>query len=171
MQPFAGKMKLSGPIKLKSHKVLIGAPREMVYQKMTAFGRGRLQGDNAESSRVLCRDGNGIIAEFKTKAGPFTYTTIEQVTLEPLDRIAFEHLSGPLHYAREEFLFRDVDGGMELVHNGEFIWSRFPYFGWLGGRIYTKPVFERAIEKHLEQVKVTCEARASRSHVFPSSSA
>ena len=44
------------PIRLRSHKVIINAPREMIYQKMTSFGSGRLSGDNSESSRVIERD-------------------------------------------------------------------------------------------------------------------
>jgi hypothetical protein len=63
-------------------------------------------------------------------------------------------------------VFNDVDGDTELVHNGEFIWRRLPLIGWLGGLADTRPMFERVIEKHLEQVKVNCEARATRSHVF-----
>ncbi len=153
-------------IQLRSHRVLIKAPREMIFQKMSSFGGGRLKGDSNESSRVLCRDGDNIVAEFKTRAGPFRYTTIEKITLEPPERITFEHLSGPLHYAWEEFVFNDVDGDTELVHNGEFIWHRFPLFGWFGGIIYTRPMFERAVEKHMHQIKESCEARAARSHVF-----
>ena len=157
---------MARPIKLKTHRVLIKAPCEMVFQKMSSFGRGRIQGDNNESSQVISRDGNVIIAEFRTRAGPFTYTTIEQVTLEPSERITFRHLKGPLHYAWEEFVFNDVDGDTELVHSGEFIWHWLPIVGWLGGLAYTKPTFERAIEKHMRQIQATCEARASRSRVF-----
>lgn len=159
---------MARPIRLRPHRVLIHAPRDMVYQKMSSIGSGRLPGDNNESSRVLCRDGNNIIAEFRTRAGPFSYTTIEQVTLEPPERISFRHLSGPLHDAREAFEFRDVDGDTELVHTGEFIWSRLPLVGWFGGIIYTRPMFERVITKHLKQVKTSCEARAARSRVFQS---
>ena len=154
------------PIRLKSHRVLIRPPREMVYQKMTSFGRGRLQGEANESSRVVSREGEGMIVEFTTRAGPFTYTTLERVTLDPPHRISFEHLKGPLHYAREEFILNDVDGDTELVHSGEFVWRRLPLVGWLGGILYTRPTFERTLRKHMEQIRVTCDARAARSHVF-----
>ena len=158
---------MANPIRLTAHSVHIKAPREMVFQKLSSFGRGRMKGDNSETSRVISRDGNTIVAEFDTKAGPFTYTTLEEVTLEPPDRIIFRHLEGPLHYAWEEFVFNDVDGETELIHNGEFIWNRIPLLGWLGGMVYTKPMFERVIGNHLEQVKINCDARAARSHVFP----
>ena len=157
---------MTRPIRLKTHSVLIKAPRDMVYEKMTSFRGGRLQGDNNESSRVISQDGNDIVAEFKTKAGPFTYTTLEEVKLEPPDRITFRHVKGPLHYAREEFVLNDVDGDTELVHSGEFIWNRFPVLGWLGGWFYTKRTFERAIEKHVQQIKASCDALAARSHVL-----
>ena len=155
------------PIRLRSHKVIISAPREMIYQKMTSFGSGRLSGDNSESSRVIERDGNDIVAEFTTQAGRSTYTTLERVTLYPPERITFEHLKGPLQYAWEEFVFDEVDGATELVHSGEFIWNRIPLIGWLGGVLYIRPRFERVLSKHMDQIKVACEARAARSRVFP----
>ena len=157
---------MARPIKLKTHKVIIKAPRELVYQKMSSIGRGRLKGDSSESSRIISRDGNNIVAEFRTRSGLFTYTTIEQVTVEPPERITFVHLKGPLQYAQEEFLFSDVDGDTVLVHSGEFTWHRFPLIGWLVGRLYVKPMFERVLQKHMHQIKIACEARAARSHVF-----
>ncbi len=157
---------MASPIKLKSHRIFINAPRELVYQTLSAFGRGKVKFDNNESSRVICRDGDTIIAEFVTKAGPFRYKSIEKVTLEKPERIAFEHLSGPLAYVQEEFVFNDLDGNTELIHNGEFIWKRIPFFGRLGGLLYTKRAFESVIEEHMEQMKQATEARAARSHVF-----
>ena len=135
---------------------------------MSHFGRGRLPGDNNESSKILERDGNRLVVEFKTKALFATYTTVEVVNLYPSERITFEHLSGPLHHASEAFIFEDIDGKeTDLSHSGEIIWSTIPFFGWFGGIIYTRPVFERTIVKHMAQVKQAAEARAARSHVFP----
>ena len=159
---------MAKPIVLRPHTVRIRAPRELVFQMMSHFGRGRLPGDNNESSKVLERDGNRLTVEFQTKALFATYTTVEVVNLYPPERITFEHLSGPLHHAKEEFRFEDVeDRQTDLTHSGEFIWSRFPFFGWFGGIIYTRPVFERTLVKHMAQVKQAAEARAARSRVFP----
>ena len=154
------------PIQLKTHSVLIDAPRELVYQKMTAFGRGRMPGDSNDSSRVISRDGDSLVVEFKTKVGPINYTTVEKVDLHPPETIAFEHISGPLHCAFEEFTFEDQDGQTLLTHAGSIIWSRFPLIGWLGGMIYTRPMFNRFMARHLQHIKTSCEARAARSHVF-----
>lgn len=158
---------MATPIKLRSHKVLIKAPRELVFQMMSSIGSGRIKGDNNESSKVLCRDGNHLIAQFRTKAGPLWYTTIEEIDFEPPERITFKHLSGPLHYAWEEFVYNDVDGDTEVIHNGEFIWHPFPVIGKLAGLMYTRPAFERVIDKHMKVIKDAAEERAARSHVFP----
>ena len=156
---------MARPIKLKTHRVLMKAPCEMVFQKVSSFGMGRLKDDD-EPSRVISKDGNRLVVEFKSKVGLFTYTTLEEIILEPPERITFRHIEGPLHYAWERFTFTDVDGDTELTHEGEFIWSRMPIIGWFGGMVYTRPVFERTVKKHMEQIRLTCEARAQRSHVF-----
>ena len=154
------------PIQLKTHSVLIDAPRELVFQKMTAFNRGRLPGESSDSSRVVSGEGDELVVEFKTKVGPITYTTIEEVKLYPPERIAFEHITGPLHCAYEEFTFEDRDGQTLLTHKGSIIWSQLPLIGWLGAVLYTRPMFNRFIARHLQHIKTTCEARAARSHVF-----
>ncbi len=155
------------PIRLNSHTVTIDAPRELVFQMLTAFRRGGIAGDNAESSRLVSEDGNTKLVEFRTKTGPFTYTTLEEVTLYPPERITFKHLEGPLHFSEEEFTFEETrDGQTVMTHNGSFTWKRFPLFGWLGGVIYTRPMYHRVIRKHLDVVKESAEARAARSHVF-----
>ena len=156
---------MARPIKLKTHRVLLKASCEMVFQKMSSFGRGRMSGGD-EPGRVISKDGNRLVVEFKTKAGLFTYTTLEEVILEPSERITFRHIKGPLHYAWEQFTFKEVDGDTELTYEGEFIWNRIPIIGWFGGMVYTRPMFERAVEKHMEEIRVTCEARAQRSHIF-----
>ena len=69
------------PIQLKTHSVLIDAPREMVFQKMTAFNRGRMPGDPNESSEVRSREGDSLGVEFKSRAGVITYTSVEEGTL------------------------------------------------------------------------------------------
>ena len=158
---------MANPIRLKTHRVRINAPRELIFQMMSSFGRGRLKGDTNEASEVISRDGDHLVVRFRTKAGPISYDTVEEITLEKPSRITFKHLSGPLNYATEEFLFEEVDEfETNLVHDGEFIWKRFPFFGWLGGVIYTKPTFERTLVKHMAQIKEASEARASRSRIF-----
>ena len=67
---------MAKPVRLKDQSVLIDAPRELVYQMMTAFKKGGISGDNNESSKVISQDGDSLVVEFKTRAGWFTYTTL-----------------------------------------------------------------------------------------------
>ena len=157
---------MARPVRLAPHKVTIEAPRELVYQMLSSFGSGRLNGSEGESSRVISRSGNDIVAEFKTRSGLVTITTVEQVALDPPARISFEHIEGPFHQSREEFVLSDVDGSTELSHRGEFVWSRAPVVGWLVGRLVLKWLYERVLTRHMEHVKAASEARAARSHVF-----
>ena len=47
---------MAKPIQLKSHTVLIDAPRELVFQKLSSIGRGKMKGDTNESSSIILRD-------------------------------------------------------------------------------------------------------------------
>ena len=155
------------PIVLKSHSVVIDAPRELVFQMLTAFRRGRIQGDDLETSRLISENGDAKIVEFREKVGPFTYTMLEEVTLYPPQRITFNGLEGPLHFSEEEFtLDETADGRTIMTHSGSFILNARAIFGWLGGVIYVRPMFHSAVRKRLALVKEAAEARAARSHVF-----
>ena len=154
-------------IQLKPQSVEIDAPRELVFQMLSSFRRGRIAGDNSESTRLISEDGNVKTVEFVTRAGPFSYRTLEEVTLHRPERIEFKHLEGPLDFSEEEFTLDETsDGGTLLTHSGSFIWKRFPFFGWFGGVIYTRPMYHSVISKHFVTVKEAAEARAARSHVF-----
>ena len=134
---------------------------------LSSFRRGRIAGDNAESTRLISEDGNVKIVEFITTSGPFSYRTLEEVVLHRPERIEFKHLEGPLDFSEETFTFDETpEGGALLTHSGSFIWKRLPFFGWFGGIIYTRPMYHRVIRKHFATVKEAAEARAARSHVF-----
>lgn len=154
-------------IRLRPQSVEIGAPRELVFQMLSSFRRGRIAGDNAESTRLISEDGNVKMVEFITKAGLFSYRTLEEVTLHRPEKIEFKHLEGPLDFSEETFTFDDTsDGGTLLTHSGSFIWKHIPFLGWFGGVIYARPMYHSVIRKHFASVKEAAEARAARSHVF-----
>jgi|TARA_Y100000310_G_scaffold143162_1_gene142580 hypothetical protein len=157
---------MAKPVQLGTHDILIDAPRELVFQMMTAFDAGPMPGDTNESSKVISRDDDSQIVEFKSRVGFITYTSVEKVTLDAPERITFNHLSGPLNYACDEFILDDRDGQTLLTHHGEIIWSRIPFFGWFGTVLYTRPMFNRVAARHMELIKTAAEARAARSHVF-----
>ncbi|MEE9199228.1 MAG: SRPBCC family protein [Dehalococcoidia bacterium] len=154
-----------GVIKLTPQSLFVKAHRDMLYQMVSAIGRGRLPGPSTMSSKLVSKEGNTLVAEFYTKVGRKTVTTLEEVTLYPSERISYRWLRGPVKYVYEEFLFREADGGVELAHWGEFD-LKIPIFGWFIGRFYVKPRFERVVLEHMEELKQAAEARAARSHVF-----
>ena len=70
-------------VSLKTQEIFIDAPRELVFQMLSAIGKGSLPGGN-DSSRVIERNGNEIIAEFLTPSGSRVYRTVERVVLYTL---------------------------------------------------------------------------------------
>ena len=159
---------MSGPLALKPQSVEIDAPRELVFQMLTSFRRGRIAGDDSESSNLISEDGNTKVVEFRTKAGPVhVHYSGRGKALSPSRRLPSSISKGRYHFSEEAFTFEENDGGQTVMtHTGSFIWKRFPFFGWLGGVIYTRPMYHRVIRKHLAVVKEAAEARAARSHVF-----
>ena len=156
-----------GVIKLTPQTLTIKAHRELVYQMVSAIGRGALPGSSTMSSKLITRDGNKLVAEFYTKAGRSTVTTLEEVNLFPPERVTYRWLRGPIRYVSEEFVFRELEGGRsELSYKGEFD-LKIPILGWFIGHLYVKPRFERVVLEHMEEIKVAAEARATRSHIFP----
>ena len=150
---------------LTPHEVIVDAPREMVFEMLTAFGRGRLPGSK-EMSRVIEKDGDRLVVEFTTDAIYKTYTTVEEVTLYRPDRITFKHLDGPLESFDEVFTFEDLpDGRPPWRHTGSFRLG-WPVVGGVVGRNVTKRWFERVMRKHMREMKEAIEARAARRHVF-----
>ena len=140
---------MARPIELSRRRVLVKAPRELVFQTITSFGRRHRRDSAGDSSKLVSRDGDRLTVEFRTRAGLFTYTTLEEITLYPPDRVTFRHIDGPLHCAFEEFTITDVDGGTELRYEGEFIWSRLPIIGWIGrDGLHTPPLRARGRPSH-----------------------
>ncbi len=155
-------------VKLTGQSQFIKAPRELVFQMLSSFGKGSLPGAQDESSRILEQVGNSIVAEFMTKSGGRIYRTVEEVKLFPPERITFRHLEGPLAYAQEEFSFLESGDGTELLYTGE-IKHRVPFLpgvGWIVALLYIKPKYDAVIRAHMEKSKAAAEARAARSHVF-----
>ena len=152
-------------IQLKTQRITIAAPGRMVYEMLTAIGRGALPGAAANSSRVVSQDGNVITAEFFTKVGLVRIRTLEEITLYPYERITYRHLEGPIDRVEEEFALSETDTGMQLEYRGWFSFdNRFKHY--LLGPSYYKPTYDWVMRQHLKEVKKAAEARAARSHVY-----
>jgi ribosome-associated toxin RatA of RatAB toxin-antitoxin module len=156
-----------GKITLIPQTLVIKAHRDLVFQMMSTIGKGKLPVSAAMTSRLISRNGDTIIAEFYTREGRKTYTTLEEIVLYKPERIAYRWLKGPIKYVSEDFRFLETnDGESVLAYRGEFD-MKIPIFGWLIGRLYIKSRFERVVLEHMEEIKSAAEARAAHSHLFP----
>ena len=156
-------------VKLARQRITMDAPRPLVFQMLSAFGRGHLPGDQGESANVVERNDNQLLVEFFTLDGKRRYRTLEEVVLYPPERITFSHLEGPLHYSSEEFRLTEVASGTDLSYRGD-IQCRMkwlPGIGWMIARFYVRRKYNRVIRLHMARLKMAAEARAARSHVFP----
>ena len=155
-------------VNLARQVVHIEAPRELVFQMLSAIGKGSLPGSEGESSRVVERQGDTIIAEFFSRSGKRVYRTLEEVRLFPPERITFHHIEGPLVFSQEAFILTEADGGTDFSYFGEVECRiRFmPGIGWLTAVTYVKPKYNALIRNHMAGIKAAAEARAARSHVF-----
>ena len=157
---------MAKPVQLGSHDILIDAPRELVYQMMTAFNAGPMPGDSNESSRVISSDDDSQIVEFTSRAGFITYTSVEKVTLDAPERITFNHLSGPPPLRMRRVHSRGPGRPNAVDSPRRDTLEPDPDI-WVGRTVlYTRPMFNRVVLRHMEIIKTAAEARAARSHVF-----
>ena len=149
---------------LTPHEIIVNAPREIVFQMLTAFGRGHRPGSK-EKSRVNEQDDDRLIVEFTTDAIYKTYDTLEEVTLHSPDMTTFKHLEGPLDSCDEVFTFEELPDGKALWrHTGSFRLG-WPVGGDAVGRNVTKRWFERVMRKHMREMRDEGSDRGPREGV------
>ena len=157
------------PLRLKPREVEIQADQRLVFQYLTAFGRGEAGDDR--TSRVLRDDGARKLVEFRTEIRDLigrrrTVRTTEWVTLTAPESINFEAVSGPLAILRDRLELEEHDGCTVLRYHST-IGVRGWIFGWLVAALVIRPIAERHTRLHLRDIKEATEARARRSKVYP----
>jgi hypothetical protein len=144
--------------KLGPIEVAIAAPRDLVFEVISAPYLGRARSDGIE---ILARGEGLVVAAHHTKVHFYTARTVEAVDLQPPARVGFRHLTGPVPYAVEEFVLTDASGTTELRYTGE-IGIDFFILGRLAGRRWVRPQWERTVRAHLDDVKERAEQRSAR---------
>jgi hypothetical protein len=152
-----------GPITLR-----IDAPPELVFEILSAPYLGRAPGGS--EIEVIAGGDDLVVAAHHTKVHFYTACTVEVVDFEPPTRVGFKHLTGPVPYAREQFVLEDTAGATQLRYDGE-IGIDFFALGRIAGRRWVRPQWERAVREHLEDLKRRAELRASRARARRSGSA
>lgn len=143
-----------GPITLR-----IAAPRDLVFETVSAPYLGRMPASLKGKIDILERTENLVVALHRTPLPLRDAVTVETVAFERPGRVRFELLRGPVPYVKEEFLLEERDGETEFTYRGKLgadLWALGRLYG---GRI-VKPVWEDVVRRSLEEVKQAAEERA-----------
>ena len=150
------------PIELTPQALYIDAHPGIVWEILRSVGKGKLPGSR-NRARLIEDHGDTLLVEFTSVDGAKERITVEEVTFYPPDRVTYAHLGGPLRSAFEEFLVQPTEnGGTTLRYSGHFK-AKLP----LIGPLYVKPIFDRLVLEHIEELKRAAETRAARSRKYP----
>ena len=100
-------------------RVVIAAPREVVYDVISGPYFGRTPRALEEKLEVLERGDDLVLAAHYTKTYGLTATTVETVRFERPERVHFRLVRGPVPHVVEEFVLRETADGTELEYGGE----------------------------------------------------
>lgn len=136
----------------------IEAPRELVYEVLSAPYLGRAR---SESVEVLAGSDSLVVAAHLTEVHFYESRTVEAVELDPPSSMRFRHLTGPVPEASEEFRLEASDDATVLRYDGE-IGIDFFWLGRIAARHWVVPQWNRAVAEHLDEVKRVAEERGER---------
>jgi hypothetical protein len=139
--------------------VQIDAPRDLVFEQLSAPYLGRTPRETAATLEVIERGSDMVVARHVSKVAFYASETVESVRFEAPGRISFRHLRGPVPHAVEAFELVERNGGTELVYTGE-LGIDFWLLGRLTGRYWVTPTWIGIVREHLDEVKSAAEARA-----------
>ncbi len=137
----------------------IAAPRELVFDVISAPYLRRTPRALESKLRVLERDENLVLAEHFTRVGPVVTTTVETVRFEPPERVDFRLVRGPVPFVVERFHLRERGEGTELEYSGELGTDLWAMGAWWGRVV--APRWEAAVRTSLTAVKAEAERRAA----------
>jgi hypothetical protein len=138
----------------------IAAPRELVFEVISAPYLGRTPRALASKLCVLEQGADLVLAQHFTPVGPFVTTTLETVRFEPPERVHFRLVRGPVPYVVEQFALRETDEGTELEYRGELgtdLWAVGRFWGAAVARTW-----ERTVQGSIDAIAAEAERRATR---------
>lgn len=138
-------------------QVRIAAPRELVFEVLSAPYLGRASSDVIE---VLAGNESLVVAAHLTKVHFYEARTVEAIELDSPARMGFRHLTGPVPHAVEQFRLEQAGEMTDLTYDGE-LGIDFFVLGRIAGRHWVVPQWNRAVAEHLAEVKERAEQRAA----------
>jgi hypothetical protein len=137
----------------------IAAPRDVVFDVLSAPYLRRTPRGLDRKLRVLERGADMVLAEHYTAVGPLVTTTLETVRFEQDERVSFRLARGPVPHVVEQFLLHDVDGETELEYSGELGTDLWGIGGAWGALVAAR--WESAVRDSLFAVQAEAERRAA----------
>ena len=137
----------------------IEAPREVVFDLISAPYLRRTPRALESKLRVLERGENIVLAEHFTRVGPVVSTTLETVRFEPPESVHFRLVRGPVPFVVEQFQLRETAGGTELEYSGELGTDLWAIGAWWARLVASH--WESAVHTSLAAVKEEAERRAA----------
>lgn len=98
--------------------VAIDAPRELVFEIISAPYLGRTPRSLEKKLRVIERGKDMVLAAHYTRVRGLVVMTLETVRFSAPNRIDFRLVRGPVPYVVEHFLLHDRNGQCELEYGG-----------------------------------------------------
>jgi Polyketide cyclase / dehydrase and lipid transport len=141
-------------------RVVIAAPREVVYDVISGPYLGRTPRALEEKLEVLERGSDLALAAHHTKTYGLTATTVEIVRFDRPERVHFRLVRGPVPHVVEEFVLRETADGTELEYGGELgtdLWALGEAWGAAVARTW-----EATVEASLATIKDEAERRAAK---------
>jgi Polyketide cyclase / dehydrase and lipid transport len=140
--------------------IAIDAPRELVFEVISAPYLGRTPRALERKLRVVERGEDIVLAEHFTDVGRFVTTTLETVRFRPPGQVDFRLVRGPVPHVVERFELREIDGGTELEYSGELGTDLWAFGRWWAAAV--APRWEAAVQTSLAGVKAEAERRTAR---------
>lgn len=137
----------------------IDAPRDLVFDLISAPYLGRTTRALQTKLRVLERGADLVLAEHYTRVGPILTTTVETVRFGPPHSVYFRLVRGPVPLVLERFELHEAGGGTTLEYTGRLGTDLWGLGRWWGARVGAR--WEAAVQGSLDAVQAEAE-RASR---------
>jgi hypothetical protein len=143
-----------GPLKIR-----IDAPREVVFEVISAPYLGRTPRALEQKLRVVERGDDMVLAEHLTDTGRFVTSTLETVRFQPPSHVHFRLVRGPVPHVVEQFELFENERSTDLEYTGELGTDLWALGRWWGDRVARK--WEAAVRSSLDGVKAEAERRAA----------
>ncbi|MBA3489500.1 MAG: SRPBCC family protein [Longispora sp.] len=136
----------------------IGAPREVVFDILSAPYLGRQTRAMADKIRILERGTDMVLAAHRTPVrGRLVATTVETVHFTRPERIDFYLVRGPVPEVTEAFLLTEHDAGTRLVYQGQLGTDLAAVGSWWGRLVARR--WEQVVADTFAAVKAEAERR------------